>query len=145
MKEPKSPKSQVVKIVAVIIGIIIILAIGVSLGSSNDSSPITYQPPGQTQDVESSEPKFEAITLTGTGQKVTEPFELRPGGYKVSSEHVGTNPFSVYLVNSKGEDGPLVANEIGDARVSDIVNVKGGKYLFKVQADGKWTIKIEAL
>jgi hypothetical protein len=129
----------------IIIGVLVSIVLVLLARPPQDSNPITYNPPPSSTKNTLQAPKFEAINLSGTGAKVTDPFELKNGGYKVSSNHIGENNFTVYLVNSQGENGPLVANEIGSANVSDVINVKGGKYFFKVGASGNWTIKIEAL
>lgn len=139
----KKHKSRIT-IVALVAIIILLLA----RPPQEAEPPITYNHPTErpTQHVQAAEPKFETITLNGTGVKPTDPFELSSGGYRVSLTHTGTGNFIVDLMDSSGNATESLANEIGNANLTRVIRVDKGKYLFAVDhADGPWTIKIEAL
>lgn len=131
-----------------IVSVLAILVLIIAFIKKDDSPPITYTPPADesAEQTTQEEPKFNAINLKGSGSKLTEPFDLKPGGYKVTSKNTGGDSnFSVYVVNSEGVEEDLVANDIGDVETSTSINSPGGEYRFDVMSEGSWTIKIEAL
>jgi hypothetical protein len=83
------------------------------------------------------------LTFTGSGSQVTAPFDLTKGLVIATGTHAGERNFIVQLVDSKGDDVDLLANEIGDARSEVISNrPTGGSYRLEVQADGAWTVAL---
>lgn len=129
-----------------IIGVLLLIIVAYAFSPSEEPA-ITYKAPTSAEQKTDGapKPKFQAIELSGQGSKITDPFELNEGGYKVTSHYVGESNFTVYIIKADGEEGPLLANEIGNADVSDSFKANGGQYRFKVGGDGAWTIKIEAL
>lgn len=79
--------------------------------------------------------------FSGNGSRVTAPFQLLGGLVIASGSHVGERNFIVQLVDSKGDDVDLLANEIGNASTEVITSrAKAGLYRLEVEADGAWTI-----
>ena len=86
----------------------------------------------------------ETRSFSGPGDRATSMFRLSSGLKKVSATHQGEDNFVVYILDSTGEEVDLVANEIGTANVSSTLTVpEDGLYLFVVEADGPWTIKVK--
>lgn len=85
------------------------------------------------------------ISLSGTGQTATEPFELESGLAVFRMSHQGNRNFIVYLLDQNGARvGPSLANEIGPFSGSKAIQVpRDGTYLLQVDADGAWTIQVD--
>lgn len=84
------------------------------------------------------------ISLSGSGEEATDFFNLERGLVKITMKHDGDSNFIVWLLDSDGDRVDLLANEIGSFSGSHYLGIKSaGKYLLNIDADGKWTIKIE--
>jgi hypothetical protein len=88
---------------------------------------------------------FQTIVLSGHGQQATKVFTLPAGGYRITMTHDGLGNFIVILADNQGKSIGTLANQVGKANVSQVINASGGSYVCNVGADGNWTIKIEAL
>lgn len=152
-EQKKKPiqKERVYQIIIGVMGGVIVLLFFMAARTSyllDEARSITYNGPQATSTERKAEPeqKFETVTLSGTGKKVTEQVGLASGGYKVTLTHTGESNFIVRMLNEKGVDtGSSLVNEIGPIDASQAINVPDGKYFFNVEADGDWTIKIEKL
>lgn len=81
------------------------------------------------------------VTLSGRGQDVTRKF-VAPGPVSIARfEHSGESNFIVTAYGPEGED--LLVNEIGDYTGSRPLFGEG-TYYFDVDADGPWSVTIEA-
>lgn len=87
----------------------------------------------------------EPISLSGSGQQATDPFQLEPGLAVVSMTHQGDANFIVDLLDENGTSvAPMgVANQIGPFEGSIAVQTSAGDHLLDVQANGPWTIEIK--
>ena len=85
------------------------------------------------------------ISLSGTGQAATEPFELESGLAVFRIAHQGNRNFIVYLLDQNGARvGTSLANEIGSFSSSKAIQIPtDGTYLLQVDADGAWTIEVD--
>lgn len=97
------------------------------------------------------QPTPEPITLSGSGDTVTESFELSGGAVIFHITHDGSSNIIVTLKNANtGERAESLVNEIGSYDGSTFVGVTGsamqpsaGEYLLDIQADGNWDATIE--
>ena len=90
------------------------------------------------------------ITLSGSGDTVTERFELSSGIAIFHMTYDGDRNFIVTLYTSAGEMVDLLANEIGSYSGSSLVGVTGGplrasegEHYLEVKASGPWEIVVE--
>jgi hypothetical protein len=84
------------------------------------------------------------ITLSGSGQTATEPFELEYGLAVFRMAHQGNRNFIVWLLDSNGRRVDLLVNEIGSSSGSKAVQIpRDGTYLLQVEADGPWTVQVD--
>lgn len=90
------------------------------------------------------------ITLSGSGDTVTERFELSSGVAIFRMTYEGDRNFIVTLYTSAGETVDLVANKIGSYSGSSLVGVTGGplkasegEHYLEVKASGPWEIVVE--
>lgn len=81
-------------------------------------------------------------TYSGSGPDVAGPVTL-DGLTRVVMKYQGKSNFIVYLVNDRGVQVELLANEIGSFNGSTALPGDGGIYWLTVDADGKWSIKIQ--
>ncbi len=150
------------QIIGLVVAALVVLCVGVGIGyllphktkvATDDTSsqstgsilPVTTVSTPQSDNTATA-PTFSPITLTGTGQQATKTVTLPTGGYRVTMTHDGQDNFIVHLVDSGGNTiGSSLANEIGPQNISQVINVAGGDYLFNVEADGNWTIKIDSI
>jgi hypothetical protein len=87
------------------------------------------------------------VTLSGSGDQVSEPFNLKKGLIKFASKNVDNSKypsnFIVYLVDSNGNSQGLVANDIGTKESSKATSVsKDGIYMLDVMSGGEWEITV---
>jgi len=82
-------------------------------------------------------------TLSGQGQQATQTFQLVGGLAVFRMTHSGGSNFIVWLMNDRGEEVELLANEIGSFSGAVAVGVEAGNYLLDITADGPWTVRIE--
>lgn len=87
----------------------------------------------------------EPISLSGTSQQATDPFELESGLAILNMTHQGDANFIVDLLDKNGASvSPMgAANEIGPFEGSIALQTSAGEHLLDVQANGPWTIDIE--
>jgi hypothetical protein len=94
------------------------------------------QPPGVAE--------TETGTFSGTGPAATPLFAAPTGLRRVTFSHSGSRNFIVQFMDAQGQRLDLVHNGIGPADGSQGVRVpSAGVYLFNVQADGAWEIRLE--
>ena len=92
------------------------------------------------------DPGAKPITLTGSGPEATRPFQLESGLTVIQMKHQGNANFIVDLLDENGASVvPMgLVNEIGPFEGSRAMTVPNdGIYLFWVEANGPWTIKID--
>jgi hypothetical protein len=88
----------------------------------------------------------ETTSFSGNSQQATQLFELSGGLHRVEMTHQGDANFIVDLLDENGASVvPMgLVNEIGPFEGSRAMQVPDdGIYLFSVQANGPWTIKVE--
>jgi hypothetical protein len=158
---PPSPKKPWYRRPLPIIGLIIIalIVIGALSGggdptvapattaaSPGNSTPEPTEPettqPEATEPPETTPRQPQAQTLTGRGKTATKAVTVTDGLAVFTMQHRGSSNFIVDLVTSKGEDVANLSNEIGNYNGSIGQALQAGRYLFKIEADGPWTIKI---
>lgn len=90
------------------------------------------------------------VTLSGSGDTVTEKFDLKSGVAIFHMTYSGASNFAVTLYTSAGEYVELLANEIGSYSGSSLVGVSGevvgtsaGQHYLDVTASGPWTVTVE--
>jgi hypothetical protein len=82
-------------------------------------------------------------TFTGSGSKVTEPFQLGAGMVIANGTHSGEHNFIVHLVDASGETVNYLANEIGNAQSETLSgDLVAGAYRLEVTADGPWSVTL---
>jgi hypothetical protein len=99
---------------------------------------------GESESEEEGRPSA-GISISGTGQTATEPFELESGLAVFRMAHQGNRNFIVYLLDQNGARvGTSLANEVGSFSGSKAIQVpRDGTYLLQVDADGSWTIQVD--
>lgn len=111
---------------------------------SSTAAPKEGPSPEKGVQPEAEESSSAGITLTGSGQTATEPFELESRLAIFRLTHQGERNFSVWLLDSNGRRVDLLVNEIGSSSGSKAVRIsRDGTYLLQVQADGPWTVQVD--
>jgi hypothetical protein len=88
-------------------------------------------------------PRYEPITLSGSGQKATTKFNLKKGLSIFEMKYTGASNFIPTLLDSEGNTVALLANVIGKFNGSKAVSVpEDGEYLINMQASGSWTVTV---
>lgn len=84
------------------------------------------------------------VELEGSGQTVTDPFIPPSTISRVILTHQGRRNFIVHVFKADGSEDTL-ANEIGNYEgVRPLIGATG-EYYFEIDADGPWTIRVEAI
>jgi hypothetical protein len=84
-----------------------------------------------------------AQTITGRGKTASKAFTVTEGMTLFRLQHRGQANFIVDLLTSSGQDVDNLVNEIGNFTGATANGLDAGRYLFRVEADGPWTIRIE--
>lgn len=143
------------KTIGVVLAVVILLVVvgvinnlsktSTSLNDSLENSNETVAQESQKPEVAEQAP-FEPITISGSGIKPTDMFELPNGAYKITAIYQGEMNFISDLMNSSGEIVENISNEIGSTELTRVVTVSSGKYFFEVEhGSGNWSFKIESL
>jgi len=76
---------------------------------------------------------------------VTALFSLKAGAARWHATNTGgESNFIVQLWDQDGNTSHLIANEIGNADITDITNVRNNSvFLLTVQSDGNWTVSVQ--
>ena len=150
-------KVMVAALALFIIAFIAVAAVGTMLQNSGDSGadgpPAGGERDGLPDASPSNVPAVDSvadISLSGSGDTVTERFELSSGVAIFRMTYSGPSNFIVTLYSSAGEYVDLVANEIGAYSGNALVGVAGGfagasegEHYLEVSASGPWEIVIE--
>jgi hypothetical protein len=70
-------------------------------------------------------------------------FRVAGGRTVFRFQHQGQASFIVGLLTSRGEEIEGLVNELGTTNGSTARGLEGGRYLFNVEADGPWSIRID--
>jgi hypothetical protein len=84
-----------------------------------------------------------AQTISGRGKTATKAFTVDGGMTVMRFQHRGQSNFIVDLLTSRGEQVGNLVNEIGTTNGSTGQALDSGRYLFNIEADGPWSIRIE--
>jgi len=83
-------------------------------------------------------------TLSGKGQQASEFIKLDTGSTVFRLRHDGSQYFTVWLLDNKGQKVEMLANEAGPFNSSKTVEIdQPGVYILDIAADGSWTITVE--
>jgi hypothetical protein len=87
----------------------------------------------------------EQTSFRGENNAATSLFQLSSGLKRVTATHQGQGNFIINMLDAEGREVAFaLVNEIGSGEFSSTVNVpQDGVYLFTVEAEGPWTIKVE--
>jgi hypothetical protein len=85
----------------------------------------------------------EPLPISGRGKTATKTFRVSDGMAIFRFQHQGSSNFIVGLLTSRGEEIDGLVNEIGTINGSTARGIEAGRYLFNVEADGPWSIRIE--
>jgi hypothetical protein len=155
---PKKSKTLLIVAVVVVVAIVIIAAAALSLGGDTEGASGSNNNDNNndaTNNSNTTNPttptQIANVSMSGTGDKVSEKFELQAGVTIFHMTHSGSANFIVTLYNDTGEYVELLANEIGSYDGSTLIGVKVGNTLFaepgkhymQVEADGAWNIIVE--
>ncbi len=160
-------KKKILAVAVMIIIVMLVVAVAAA-GTSNNSkdssggqsSAGTNAPPvvenntttnGATpSSITPAQDQIANVTLSGSGDSVTDKFDLRSGVAIFHMSYSGASNFAVTLYTSAGEYVDLLANEIGSYSGSSLVGVSGeavgtsaGQHYLEVTASGPWTVVVE--
>jgi len=87
----------------------------------------------------------ERTSFRGDNNAATPIFSLSSGLKRVTATHQGQGNFIVTMLDSQGREVAFaLVNEIGTGEYSTTLPIaQDGLYLFTVEAEGPWTIRIE--
>lgn len=112
-----------------------LVAISVIVVDDTDTSAINYSSIAYAQ---------ESVERSGSGQQVTDRFELDGGIAVFSLTHNGGSNFIVELLDTSGNTVELLVNHIGAFDGSVAVAIPAGaEYLLDINADGNWTVAVD--
>ncbi len=84
------------------------------------------------------------FSATGTSDDVLGPIYLTSGLHIFEMSHEGNANFIVHLVNLDGDVVEYLANEIGEADLTQAAGIdQTGIYYLDVMADSDWSVSIE--
>lgn len=83
------------------------------------------------------------LTLTGSGDAVTETFELKYPFSIITASDSGTRNFIVRMHNIAGDNSDGLINEIGPYSGEQFKNHSPGEYRLEVQSDGDWEVTFD--
>lgn len=88
--------------------------------------------------------KYRGITVSGTGNNVSQKFSLTTGYAIITANNAGSSNFVVDMKNGDGTDfKSILINEIGNYSGSLYIEIPtDGDYLFSVESDGNWNFNI---
>lgn len=108
----------------------------------NESEEAVTEEPVEEVEEESEESiTLEPITLTGSGDLVTDTFELISPYAVINSSDDGSSNFIVRLNSSEGAD--TLVNEIGPYSGNQFKAYPPGEYRLEVQSEGNWEITFD--
>jgi hypothetical protein len=83
------------------------------------------------------------IIINGSGDKVSDKFELPVGTNLIKLKHHGKSNFSVWIYDGFGKKIDLLANEIGRYQgLKNFTSKQNQNYYISIEADGRWVIQI---
>jgi hypothetical protein len=110
---------------------------------TSPATPATTQPPATEAPTTAAPAAPRPQTISGRGKTATKAFRVDDGMAVFRFQHRGQSNFIVGLLTSRGEEIDNLVNEIGTINGSTARAVEAGRYLFNVEADGPWSIRIE--
>jgi hypothetical protein len=110
---------------------------------TSPATPATTQPPATEAPTTAPLAAPRPQTISGRGKTATKAFRVTDGMTVFRFQHRGQSNFIVGLLTSRGEEIDNLVNEIGTINGSTARAVEAGRYLFNVEADGPWSIRIE--
>lgn len=157
--QPPKPKKNRGRLVAEIVGAVVLLSIGVGIGGAGDSSPVaapaptatvTEQVPGPVETVEVEVPGPETtVTVTAQPPKPKAPTgfgdgmylvgeDIKPGRYKTSgpSDADLPNCYWARLKNTDGDFDAIIANGAPDG--TGFVTIKSSDVAFETSGCAEW-------
>lgn len=84
-----------------------------------------------------------AVTFSGSGQAVTDEFNLAGACTAFIFEHDGEPNFAPELLDEDGDRAFLIANGIGGFDGAAAAPIDSGTYVVDVEADGDWSLELE--
>jgi hypothetical protein len=108
-----------------------------------DTPPAATQPPATEAPTTAAPAAPQPQTISGRGKTATKPFRVADGMTVFRFQHRGQSNFIVGLLTSRGEEIDNLVNEIGTINGSTARAIEAGRYLFNIEADGPWSIRIE--
>jgi len=97
--------------------------------------------------------RIDELKFKGTGDDVSDEFELPEGVTLFAMTHSGSANFIIELLSSTGETIDMLVNEIGaytggralGIQRDAIIGAEPGTYILGITADGKWTVMVGTL
>lgn len=131
-----SMKSIALLGVAAVVIILVIAALALTLGQSNNDDDVQ---------------EIEDMVFNGNGDNITANFDLVAGVSIYRMVHDGSGEFRVTLYNLTGGINAMLANEIGRFSGSQLDGVvegalmgtEPGPHYLEIRADGNWTVTVE--
>ncbi|MCE5255147.1 MAG: hypothetical protein LLG45_13255 [Actinomycetia bacterium] len=146
---------KMLAIVGVLVIVVVVIIAAAALGGgntkANDNNDNDNDNDNDNGDNTNTRDQIANVSYSGSGDKVSEKFELQAGVTIFHMTHSGSSNFAVTLYNEAGEYVDLLANEIGTYDGATLIGVKAdqlvgaepGKHYLQIEADGAWTIVIE--
>jgi hypothetical protein len=114
-------------------------------GPTNTPKPTSTPAPTATPSpIPATATPIPPVVLEGSGQTVTDPFTPPSTINRVFLTHQGQRNFIVRVFKADGSEEGM-ANEIGNYEGIRPLIGAAGEYYFEIDADGPWTIHIEAM
>lgn len=81
--------------------------------------------------------------FSGTANMTTQKFSLKAGAVRFAYKYGGTHNFVVVLMDSSGKSAGLIANVIGAADSTKVINIReDGEFTLDIEADNVWTVTV---
>lgn len=114
-------------------------------GSTNTPAPsATPAPTATPSPIPATATPIPPVVIEGNGQTVTDPFTPPATINRVTLTHQGRRNFIVQVFKADGSEENM-ANEIGNYEGIRPLIGATGEYYFEIDADGSWTIRVEAM
>jgi hypothetical protein len=111
--------------------------------TTEGTEPATTEPQPTEPPTTAAPAAPKAQTISGRGKTATKAFTVDGGMTAMRFQHRGQSNFIVDLLTSRGEEVGNLVNEIGTINGSTGQYLDTGRYLFNIEADGPWSIRIE--
>ena len=139
-----------IRLVVFVLISVIAIGCGATPTEKTDSTQGESQPVVESPKTTTAVPTPEPISLSGTGDHLSSPFELQQGVMLLHATHNGSRNFAIKVLPEEGDGSELSVNTIGayegtpahPVNSGSYIGLKPGLHRLEIAADGDWNAEI---